>query len=557
MRTPYFITAALPYANGPLHFGHLAGVYIPADIYHRHCVLLERDAVFICGSDEHGVAITLGAEAAGQPYQAYVDVHHARHQALFAAYNIQCTYYGRTSAPGHAPIAQEFFTALRANGALVQQQTEQPYCNQCARFVPDRYLGGTCRHCGYTAARGDECPQCGKWLSFADLQDPYCQTCKGRDIGVRGNTEWALDLPRFAPQLREWLVSRTDWKEEIRSYAVSLIDTGLPQRAITRDLAWGVPVPGEEASGKKLYVWFEAPIGYLSMLMAWAVQCGAPDDWRRYWGADARMIHFIGKDNIIFHTIVWPAMLLAKGEGVLPANVPANMFVQFAGRQFSKSAGWYVDAMDALEAFGEDRLRYHLINLIPEHGDSDFTWEHFGAKVNGELINNLANFAHRVLSLVAKPGVGTIVGADIPRADGERIFEQLRQTSAAVRMQLDAYEFRRALAEILRLGEQANKFCNDAAPWKLIKQNPPDAKPVLASCLLYLIGIGAFLQPFLPRYAGLIRSLFPNTDFRAIYQGRIDWEVLGNPFVLRADVSLAIPKVTDDQLNAQIAKLPA
>lgn len=552
----YFITAALPYANGQLHFGHLAGVYLPADIYFRHCVLLDRNAIFISGSDEHGVAITLSAEKEKKSYQSYVDEYHALHKKLFEAYGIQFSYYGRTTSSLHKQIAQEYFLELKKKKALIEQETPQPYCEKCKKYVPDRYLGGTCSHCDYPQARGDECPNCGKWLLFEELKNPFCQICKGSNIQIKNERQWYLDLPAFAPQLIKWLKGGEKWKKNVQKYAISLVEGGLPKRAVTRNLPWGIGVPEEKNPDKKLYVWFEAPIGYLSILREAFDSKGDRDGWKLFWNKKVKMIHFIGKDNIVFHTIVWPAILMGMGEGILPSNVPANMYVQLGGKQFSKSSGWYVDSLDAINEFGQDKMRYYLSTIIPEQDDTDFTWEGFASRVNTELVNNIANFCNRNLQLVVKNYRDEICFNSFDNVPCQDAIKTINTYAASIRAFLDTFEFRKALGEILRLGELANKFCNDNEPWKLVKTDPKKAKEILCATLLYMAGLGSFLQPFLPNYASQIQSVFSAFDFKKIYNGKFAVECKSATFPISHDKNIVIPRIPAEIVAKKMRDLP-
>ncbi|PJA21204.1 MAG: methionine--tRNA ligase [Deltaproteobacteria bacterium CG_4_10_14_0_2_um_filter_43_8] len=551
----YFITAALPYANGPLHFGHLAGVYLPADIYYRHTVLLDRKAVFISGSDEHGVAITLSAEKDGKGYQEYVDEYYNKHQEVFRAYNIEFSYYGRTSSKFHKQIAQEYFLELQKKNVLVAEECEQPFCPNCNKHIPDRYVGGICSNCEYEQARGDECPQCGKWLSFKELKEPFCQICKQTGVSVKKETQWFLDLPKLAPKLKKWLLGRDNWKKGVLNFALSLIESGLPKRAITRNIAWGIDVPGEEETGKKLYVWFEAPIAYFSMLREYFESKKQPSGWKSFWNSDAKIIHFIGKDNIVFHTIVWPAMLLGLESGVLPTNVPANMYVQLKGKQFSKTSKWSLDAMEAISQFGEDSLRFYLTTIIPEQSDSEFSWEGFGSRVNGELVNNLANFCNRILSLVKKNLSNAIEASEFQHLFSQSAIKAVNSRGEKMRFYLDNFEFRKALEEVLCLGNDANKFCNDEEPWKVLKLDSEKGRQILTANLVYLIGLGTLLKPFLPNYASKVCSIFPNINFKEIYGGNFSIETFKYPIQLNLEINLAIPRIPSEVLNEKIDSL--
>lgn len=544
----HFITAALPYANGPLHFGHLSGVYLPADIYSRHCKLLHRDVAFICGSDEHGVAITLSAEKQKKSYQEYVDQFCEEHLHTFHAYNVEFDFYGRTSSKEHHAHAQEFFTQLNNNGALDFEKEELPYCEDCDKFLADRYLGGTCLNCGYEDARGDECPECGKWLSFEDLKDTFCQICKGTNIVLKTTDQYYLNLPKYEGELKAWLESHPEWKKYVHSYALSLIEAGLPKRAITRNLDWGIPVPGDTGN-KKLYVWFEAPIGYLTFLKQFLEKENRSEEYADFLSKDADIIHFIGKDNIVFHTIVWPAILLASDLDTLPSNVPANLYLQLKNKQFSKSAGWYVDCLEAVEKFGPDKLRYYLCSIIPETSDSNFTWTGFEQKVNGELVNTHANFINRNLNLIKKKLENPLEENDFKTDLAQTAVDAVNATLQEVKSSLDTFEFRKALSAIQNLGITANKFSDDQKPWKLVKEDVTLARQVLAASLVYTLGLGVVFKPFLPNYASTIQSFFKAVDTNHLYENSLDLNALASTFSdLNFDVDLTIPRIAAEDI---------
>lgn len=548
-----FITAALPYANGPLHFGHLAGVYIPADIYHRHSQLNGMESLYICGSDEHGVAITLSAEKNQVSYQEWVDRWCSEHQRLFKDYDIQFSFYGRTTAPSHVKNAQQFFSKIKDAGFLKEKVETQAYCKNDQMFLPDRYLSGTCSKCGYPEARGDECPNCGSWLRFEEIKNPKCAKCGKSDIETRQVSQWYFDLPKLAPKIRDWLQSQTQWKENIKNYALSLLE-GIPERAITRNVKWGIDLPAPYTDpDKKIYVWFEAPVGYYTNLIDSFSNSPQPDQWKAYWDSKTPMIHFIGKDNIIFHTIIWPGMLMAAGER-LPTNVPANMFVQLMKKQFSKSAGWYVDAEEALKAYGVDRMRYYLTTIIPESQDTNFDWAIFKEKVNAELVNKIANLFNRVGTQVLKHYDG-VLPADLFSAS-----KSLRSWHDQVAAYLEKFEINEALTKVVLLTEEANKYLDEVKPWNVVREDKEKARPLFAEAAVYMVSIAALLQPFVPSYAERVLRGFsiPLSDKKllsALYRESGEAMLKGRGLRIAADANFVIPRIEATAVEEEIKKL--
>jgi len=549
-----FITAALPYANGPLHFGHLAGVYIPADVYHRHSKLSGSESVYICGSDEHGVAITLSAEKAGVTYQAWVDQWYQDHQRLFSDYDIRFDFFGRTTSKTHEKNAQDFFTKIKNAGYLKEKSETQAYCLNDKMFLPDRYLSGECAKCGYLEARGDECPNCGSWLKFEEIKNPKCAKCGESQIEARQVSQWYFDLPKLAPKIKVWLEGQTHWKENVRNYALSLLAES-PERAITRNVKWGIDLPAPLTDpDKKIYVWFEAPVGYFTNLQDYFSSLpGKSEGWREFWDAKTPMIHFIGKDNIIFHTIIWPAMLMAAGER-LPTNVPANMFVQLMKKQFSKSSGWYVDADDAVKSYGVDRVRYYLISIIPETQDTNFDWMVFKEKVNAELVNKIANLFNRVGTQILKHYAG--------RLEPENFSEikNLKSAHADTLKHLENFEINAALNRIVLLTEEANKILDEEKPWNQVKEDKEKARLVFAKATNYMFSIAALLQPFVPSYAARVLTAFSiSPDDRALlstlYQ-ESGFEMLKvRGLQITHDANFVIPRIEQALIDEEVLKL--
>ncbi len=516
----YTVTSALPYANGALHLGHLAGAYLPADIYVRFLRLLGEDVIFICGSDEHGAAITMRAKKEGVSPREIIDKYHRLNKETFERLGISFDYYHRTSDPLHHQTSQQFFLRLYEKGGEFEERvTEQFFDEEFQQFLADRYIMGTCPRCGFENAYGDQCEQCGSTLSPLELKNPRSML-SGKPPVLRKTKHWYFRLDKHAGWLREWIEKGTldgkphhdpkTWKNHVVGQCLSWLDGGLQPRAITRDLDWGIPVPLEEAKGKVLYVWFDAPIGYISSTRQWALENGK--DWEAYWkGEDVRLIHFIGKDNIVFHCIVFPAMLRAHGEYALPVNVPANQFLNFEGEKFSKSRGWGIEQHEYLEEFREfpnreDALRWALTRCMPENRDSDFRWDEFVEYHDKDLADNLGNFVHRVLTLTNKYFGGRVPAGS--RSLKEALPQVLEQT-AALRREIEGFSFRAAAQLLMDLSTTGNVYLQEQAPWALYKSNPQD--PRIADTLFLGLQLVALLEllcePFIPFTAQRLREL--------------------------------------------------
>ncbi|MEE8107409.1 MAG: methionine--tRNA ligase, partial [Planctomycetota bacterium] len=533
---PTLVTAALPYANGAPHFGHMVGAYLPADIYVRFERMLGRDVLFICGSDDHGVANTLGAEQAGIPYKEYVDRGHAMWARACERLQISFDNFSQTSRPDpQYPMAQEFFLRLLKNGHLERKDIRQLFSPKTGRFLADRYVIGKCYRCGFEEARGDECPNCGAWLEATQLGEPRSKTDPDDKLELRDSWQYEIDLAPFAadPQVKPWLDGlRGRLKPNVAKFVFdkTIEGEGLESRPITRDLPWGVPVPTEDldgqpladVDGKVLYVWFEAPIGYISSTIEWARR--EDKDWRRYWirkrGTDgARLLHFIGKDNITFHCVMFPAMLawqsldrdglLGPGsdeEYVLPENVPANEFMNIEGKKFSKSEGRTIDIEEFLDKYGVDRTRFYLASAMPETADTDFLWREFKARTD-VLANAFGNYAVRVLKFVKQHfenRVPALVGYDEER---KRVAESIEARTRAYQEHLEAFRFRKALGEFLGLAEDGNLYLDRTAPWKLRKADPEACGAALHLALQLLPPLSVLAEPFLPETAERLRAM--------------------------------------------------
>lgn len=460
------VTAALPYANGPVHIGHLAGAYLPADLYVKYQRMKKRDILFICGSDEHGVPITIKADQEKVSPQDIVDRYHVMMKKAFEDFGIEFDNYSRTSLPIHHETSQEFFLNLHGKKILKEKSEQQLYCNNDQMFLADRYVEGICPKCKKEGARGDQCESCGAYLNQAELIDPKCKICGTTPI-IKETSHWYMPLGSFQPQLQEWIRSHKEWKDNVVNYCEGWFKEGLEDRAVTRDLKWGVKVPLEGADGKVLYVWFDAPIGYISSTKEWAQKLGKPDAWKPYWQSpDSKLVHFIGKDNIVFHAIVFPAMLMAHGDFVLPDNVPANEFLNIEGKKLSTSRNYAIWLHEYLQDFSADSLRYSLGSNLPESKDSDFSWTEFQARHNNELADILGNFVNRTLTFAHKYFDGKIPPLKNPKVIDLDVVKAVKDVPEKIGMLYEQFKNREAIQETMNLARLANKYFNDSEPWK-------------------------------------------------------------------------------------------
>lgn len=495
---PILVTSALPYANGPLHLGHLAGAYLPADIYVRYQRLQQRNVLYICGTDEHGVAITIAAEKQNKTPQAVADYYHALIRDALAGVGMSFDMFSRTTEPVHAEQTQEFFLRLLAQGLVVEKSERQFYCVPCKRFLPDRYVEGTCPHCGKPGARGDQCENCGKWIEQLQLVEPRCVVCGARPE-IRETRHFYIPLGKFQDRLRAWLDTKTNWRENVRNFCYGWLKEGLEDRAITRDLAWGVPVPHPGYEGKVLYVWFDAPIGYISATRVWARQIGQPEAWKDYWlNPNTKLVHFIGKDNIVFHAIVWPAMLMGQEGYVLPADIPANEFLNFEGHKFSKSRGIGVLLHEYLEKFPPDPLRYAIAANMPESKDTDFFWKDFQTRNNSELADILGNFINRTLTFAQRYFDNHVPPAQELQEPDRRMLALLQAWPDKLAAAYENYEIRRATKELMDLAREANKYFNDEEPWRTLKQDRGRCATTIHVCLQVCKALAVLMSPTLP-----------------------------------------------------------
>ena len=544
------ITAALPYANGPIHIGHLAGCYLPADIYVRYLRLKGEEVAFVCGSDEHGMAITMKARKEGVTPREIVDRYHEMMRDALAEFGVQFDIYSRTSSPKHAEVASNFFQTLYEKGVFEARETDQYYDPEAEQFLADRYITGTCPKCQAPGAYGDQCEKCGSTLNPTDLINPM-STLSGAAPEMRKTTNWFLPLDKLAPELRTYIESHPEWKSNVYGQCKSWLDAGdgLQPRSMTRDLDWGVPVPVEGADGKVLYVWFDAPIGYIT-----ATQELFGADWEKWWkDEDTRLVHFIGKDNIVFHCLIFPAILMQHGGYILPQDVPANEFLNLEGEKLSTSRNWAVWLHEYLAEFPgkQDSLRYALCATMPETKDNDFTWADFQQRNNSELVAILGNLVNRVMVLNHKYCEGKVPVSGSAPEDLEALGAIAIQT-AKVSSALEAYRFREALTEAMNLARVGNKYLADAEPWKVVKTDPARAAEILGTATQIMAALGVVFEPFLPFSAAKIRAM--------LGMELADWSLLAGTSLVPAGQTLSEPallfeKIEDEAMDAQRAKL--
>lgn len=562
MQSPkrYTITAALPYTNGPVHIGHLAGVYVPADIYARYLRMKGKDVAFVCGSDEHGVPITLKAKAEGTTPQAIVDKYHEIIKNSFAEFGISFDNYSRTSAPVHHETASEFFKDLYKKGKFIEETSAQLYDEEAKQFLADRFVVGTCPKCGFEESYGDQCENCGTSHNAQDLINPK-SVITGNKPTMKETKHWYLPLNEYQDWLKEWILvgHKEDWKANVLGQVKSWIDDGLKPRAVTRDLDWGIPVPVEGGEGKVLYVWFDAPIGYISSTKEWAAEKGK--DWEPYWkNKDSKLVHFIGKDNIVFHCIIFPSMLKAEGSYVLPENVPANEFLNLEGNKISTSKNWAVWLHEYLLEFPEkqDVLRYVLTANAPETKDNDFTWKDYQARNNNELVAIFGNFINRVVVLTNKYYQGVIPEPGPLSATDQETLKQLAKYPEIIASSIERYRFREALSELMNLARLGNKYLAEEEPWKKIKTDPERVQTIMYVALQVAKGLSVLSEPFLPFTAEKLRKMLHIEK-----AGTGAWEEVGKEkSLLQAGhaigkAELLFSKVEDKEIQIQIDKLEA
>ena len=545
----YLITSALPYANGPVHIGHLAGVYVPSDIYARYQRLKGNDVISVCGSDEHGVPITIKARKEGVTPQDIVDRYHEIIKDAFKRLGMSFDIYSRTSSATHRQTASDFFRKLYDEGKFIEQTSMQFYDDEAQTFLADRYVMGTCPKCGNERAYGDQCESCGSTLSPDELINPH-STISGGAISKRETKHWYLPLDQYDPMLREWILEgHKEWKSNVYGQCKSWLDSGLQPRAVSRDLDWGIPVPVEGAEGKVLYVWFDAPIGYIS-----ATKDLTPD-WEKYWKSeDTKLVHFIGKDNIVFHCIVFPSMLKAHGEYILPENVPANEFLNLEGDKISTSRNWAVWLHEYLDEFPgkEDVLRYVLCANAPETKDNDFTWKDYQARNNNELVAILGNFVNRALVLTQKYYEGAVPTLGELTEYDEQTIAELGGIKSSLESNIENYRFREALKDAMNFARIGNKYLADTEPWKVVKTDPERVKTILNIALQITANVAVAIEPFMPFSSEKILNM--------LNINKLDWESLGSMSLLEAGHVIGKPvllfeKIEDDVIEAQLKRL--
>ena len=563
MKNPkrYTITAALPYTNGPIHIGHLAGVYVPADIYTRYLKLKGEDVVFVCGSDEHGVPITIKAKKEGVSPQDVVDKYHAIIKQSFQEFGIQFDNYSRTSAQVHHETATEFFQNMYDNDKFIEETTEQLYDAKANQFLADRFVTGTCPKCGNEEAYGDQCEKCGSSLNATDLINPK-SAITGDVPTLKSTKHWFLPLDRYDGFLKDWILKdhKKDWKSNVYGQCKSWIDEGLRARAVTRDLDWGIPVPVEGGDGKVLYVWFDAPIGYISSTKEWADREGK--EWEPYWkDKETKLVHFIGKDNIVFHCIIFPVMLKAEGSYILPDNVPANEFLNLEGRKLSTSKNWAVWLHEYLEDFPgkEDVLRYVLTANAPETKDNDFTWKDFQTRNNSELVAIYGNFINRVVVLSNKYYEGIVPQASNFTETDLKALADIKTFPQSIADSIEKYRFREAQGVMMNLARLGNKYLADEEPWKLQKTDPERTATIMYVALQVASALAVISEPFLPFTAGKLKKML-NFESLTHLITWMDISKLDELIPSGHQIHLAeflFSKIEDEEIQKQVDKLEA
>lgn len=572
------VTSALPYANGPIHLGHLAGAYLPADLYVRYLRLKGRDVVYVCASDEFGVAIMMRAQNQGISPQDIVDEYHPIIAESFERFGMSFDYYGRTTSNVHRDTSQDFFRRLAVQDAFKLKTEEQLYDPEAELFLADRFVRGTCPVCGYEDAYGDQCENCGSSLSPRELENPRSVVTDATPE-LRETTHWYIPLGDFQPELEEWIAKHGDWKPNVLGQVKSWFQDGLKDRAITRDVGWGVPVPedvaekvGVDVAGKVIYVWFDAPIGYISATKEWAVQQGDADAWKKYWqDEDTKLVHFIGKDNIVFHCLMFPAMLMEHGEFVLPENVPANEFLNLEGKKLSTSRGWAVWLHEYLEEFPPDLLRYALATTLPETKDADFSWSDFQARVNGELADVLGNFVNRAMTFADRYFDGRVPELEDASGADKEVLEAIAAFPSKIAEQYEAFRNREAVFETMNLARLGNKYFNDTEPWHTRNSDPQACANTVHVSLQICASLAVLLDPIIPHAAERLRAMLnlegvrssePTSHSRGTTEGEgegIGWDDAARPLLEAGHelgtAEILFTKIEDDRIEEQLEKL--
>jgi methionyl-tRNA synthetase len=546
----YIVTSALPYANGKLHIGHVAGAYLPADIFVRFLKLHGEDVIYVCGTDEHGAPISIKAEKENVTSQDIVDRYHDSIKTSFDGLNFNFDNFSGTARPAHHKLAQRFFTELLENEFIDTQINKQFYCEHDKRYLADRYVEGVCPHCGEPGARGDQCDECGKLIDSITLKNPECKICGNTPI-IKETKHWFLKLPKFEQKLRDWLETKDYWKDNVHKFIMSWLNEGLIDRAITRDINWGVKLPIAETDGKVLYVWFDAPIGYISSTIEWAEKIGKPELWKEYWeNPDTKLVHFIGKDNIPFHTIIWPAILMGQNENyVLPYDVPANEYLNLEGRQLSTSRNWAIWVEDYLKYFDGELLRYVLAANAPETKDSDFNWKEFQHRINNELANILGNLANRTF-VFSKKYFNAKINKPTELSENSKLaLEEVEELSQEVNECYRNYRVRKAVKTIMDITRIGNKTFDENQPWKTVKadETKNQAEETIYVCAEILRRVSVLLTPIMPQTCQKLRDMMNLSNVNS-------WNEL-NDAVNLYEIGETYPlfaKIEDKQIEEQI-----
>lgn len=545
----YIVTSALPYANGKLHVGHVAGAYLPADIFVRFLKLEGQDVIYICGTDEHGTPISISAGKEGVSPQEIVERYHKSIKDAFDGIGIEFDNFSGTARPQHHKLSQEFFTSLYEKGNITSKTTLQFYCEHDKRFLPDRYVEGVCPKCGAEHARGDQCDSCGQTYETSTLKSPQCKICGNAPV-IRETKHWFLDLSHFTDRLRDWIAGKDYWKENVRNSMLHLINQGLIERSITRDLTWGVPVPLPDTEGKVLYVWFDAPIGYISSTIEWAQMQGDADKWKDYWlDKDTKMVHFIGKDNIIFHALIWPAMLMGQDKGYcLPHDIPANEFMNLEGEKISTSRNWAIWVDEFVQDFDGEYLRYYLAVNAPERQDADFSFKDFQQKINAELNNVLGNFANRVFAFAKKHFDSQILQCELDESCAA-VLKEADEALREIRKSYYDYQVKKNTKAIMDIARLGNRFFDERKPWAMIKEDKTQVQATLWTCATLLDKISVALSPILPKHMQKLRDMMQLDALKSF-----DDAFAQKDYVL-GDFSPLFRKIEDEEIQKQIDKL--
>jgi methionyl-tRNA synthetase len=524
MRNKILVTSALPYANGKIHIGHIAGAYLPADIFVRFSKLKNRDVVFISGTDEHGVPITITAEKEKTTPKNIVDKYHKIIKDNFNELGISFDNFSRTSKKIHFETSQDFFTTIKNNGYLEEKNMSQYYCDKCKRFLADRYIEGKCSYCGAEGARGDQCESCGKWLNPELLLEAKCKICGDTPL-MKETKHFFLNMSKFQDKIKNWLSEKNDWKDNVINYCEGWLKEGLTERPITRDLTWGIPVPVEGYENKVIYVWFEAPIGYISSTKEWAVNQGQPDLWKDYWqNPDCEIIHFIGKDNIVFHSIVFPITLMAyEGDYSLVSQIPANEFLNISSKKVSTSRNWAIWVEDYLKYFPPDILRWTLAITAPETRDADFTWDDFQMRNNTDLVGVIGNFVNRTLTFISKY-FDSKIPSEFDLSENDLVMlKSIENTRDSMANSFDAFKVKEAANTFLKFAKSANKYFNDSEPWKTNKSAPKECAATLYVCSQLVLDLAKLMYPIIPFTTSKIFALL-NIHFD---EQKMNWDNIG------------------------------